>query len=65
MMPLNPIIMVEIFDVWTINFMGLFPSSFVNEYILLTVDYVSKGVDAIPSRSTDAKIVMKLSLIHI
>jgi len=31
MMPLNPIIMVEIFYVWGIDFMGLFPSPFEND----------------------------------
>jgi len=30
MMPLNPILEVEIFDVWDIDFMGPFPSSFGN-----------------------------------
>ena len=42
MMPLNPIVVVDIFDVWGIDFMGPFPNSFGNEYILLCVDYVSK-----------------------
>ena len=42
MMPLNLIIIVEVFDVWDIDFMGPFPSSFWNEYILLIVGYVSK-----------------------
>ena len=59
MMPLNPIIVVELFDVWGIDFMGPFPSSFGNEYILLAVDYVSKWVEAIPSRTNDAKVVVK------
>ena len=27
-MPLNPILVVDLFDVWGINFMGPFPSSF-------------------------------------
>jgi len=48
MMPLNPIIVVEIFDMWGIDFMGPFPYSFGNEYILLVVDYISKWVEAIP-----------------
>ena len=43
MMPLSPIIVVEIFDVWGIDFMGPFPS-FGNEYILLAVDYVLNGL---------------------
>ena len=42
MMPLNPILVVDIFDVWGIDFMGPFPTSFEYSYILLGVDYVSK-----------------------
>ena len=38
--------------------MGLFPSSFGNEYILLAVDYISKWVQAIPTRTNDAKVVV-------
>ena len=41
-MPLNSIIIVEIFDVWGIDFMGPFLISFENVYILLAVDYISK-----------------------
>jgi len=59
MTPLSPIIVVEIFYVWGINFTGPFPSSFGNEYILLAVDYVSKWVEAIPSRTNDTKVVVK------
>ena len=33
-MPLNPILEVEIFDCWGIDFMGLFPPSFGFVYIL-------------------------------
>ena len=58
-MPLNPIIVVEIFNVWGINFMGPFSSSFRIKYILLVVDYVSKWVEAIPSRTNDAKVAVK------
>ena len=43
-MPLEGILVVQIFDVWGIDFMGPFPSSFGNIYILLTADYVSKWV---------------------
>jgi len=39
---LMPIIVVDIFDVWGIDFVGSFPNSFGNEYILLCVDYMSK-----------------------
>ncbi|CAH9110594.1 unnamed protein product [Cuscuta europaea] len=56
-MPLYPIIVVEIFDVWGIDFMGPFPNSFVNFYILLACDYVSKWVEAKATRTDDAKVV--------
>ena len=38
--------MVHIFIVWGIDFIGPFPSSFGNMYILLAMDYVSKWVEA-------------------
>ena len=41
-MPLNLIVVVEIFDVWGKDFMGAFSIYFGNEYILLNIDYVSK-----------------------
>ena len=47
MMPLNPILEIEIFDCWGIDFMGPFPSSFGFVYILVAVDYVSKWIEAI------------------
>ena len=46
MMPLNLILKIELFDVWDIDFMGLFSNSFGNQYILVVVDYVSKWVEA-------------------
>jgi hypothetical protein len=45
-MPLLNILVSEIFFVWGIDFMGQFPSSFGNLYILLIVDYVSKWIEA-------------------
>ena len=45
-MSLNNILVVELFDVWGIDFMGPFPSSFRYIYILVAVDYVSKWVEA-------------------
>ncbi|KAK9058199.1 hypothetical protein SSX86_023039 [Deinandra increscens subsp. villosa] len=56
-MPLTPILVCEIFDVWGIDFMGPFPSSFANMYIVLAVDYVSKWVEAKATKTNDAKIV--------
>ena len=59
MMALNLIIVVEFVDVWGIDFMGPFPISFGIKYILLAVDYVSKWVEAIPSRTNEAKVFVK------
>ena len=41
-----------------LDFMGPFPSSFGNRYILVGVDYVSKWVEAIPSPTNNAKVVI-------
>ncbi|KAG7559383.1 Integrase catalytic core [Arabidopsis thaliana x Arabidopsis arenosa] len=57
----NPILEVEVFDVWGIDFMGPFnPASYGNKYILVAVDYVSKWVEAIASPTNDHKVVLKL-----
>ena len=39
--------------------MGLFPTSFGYQYILVGVDYVSKWVEAISCKTNDHKIVLK------
>ena len=57
-MPLTPIHICEIFDVWGIDFMGPFISSFGNFYILLAVDYVSKWIEAKATRNDNAKTVV-------
>ena len=59
MIPLNPILVVELFDVWDIDFMGPFPTSFGYAYILVGVDYVSKWVEAVPCKAADHKVVLK------
>ena len=41
-LPMQTIMEVELFDLWGMDFMSLFPPSFNNLYILLAVDYVSK-----------------------
>ena len=58
MMPLNPILVVELFDIWGIDFIGPFPTSFIHTYILVGVDYVSKWVEAVPCRAVDHKVVL-------
>ena len=57
-MPQQPILPVEIFDIWGIDFMGPFPVSFGYEYILVAVDYVSKWIEAIPTRTNDHSVVL-------
>ncbi|XP_062014162.1 uncharacterized protein LOC133730624, partial [Rosa rugosa] len=64
-MPLNSIVVVEIFDIWGIDFMGPFPSSNGFLYILLAVDYVSKWVEAKATRSNDFKVVAEFIRSHI
>ena len=54
-MPLNPVI-VEIFDVWGIDFIGPFSIAFGNAYILLAVDYMSKWIEAIPTKTNEVRL---------
>ena len=63
--PLQILLEVDIFDNWGMDFMGPFPSSFSNLYILLALDYVSKWVEAIPTRTNNARVVAKLFCSHI
>ncbi|MCI84898.1 putative protein NYNRIN-like, partial [Trifolium medium] len=56
-MPQQPMFFCEVFDVWGIDFMGPFPASLGYLYILLAVDYVSKWVEAIPTRTNDSRVV--------
>ncbi|CAJ2659838.1 unnamed protein product [Trifolium pratense] len=58
-MPLQNMHVVEVFDCWGIDFVGPFPSSFSNEYILVAVDYVSKWVEAVASPKADGKTLYK------
>nr|GEZ00127.1 reverse transcriptase domain-containing protein [Tanacetum cinerariifolium] len=48
-----------IFDIWGIDFMGPFPSSQGNKYILVAVDYLSKWVEAKALPTNDARVVCK------
>ncbi|GJZ02100.1 reverse transcriptase domain-containing protein [Tanacetum coccineum] len=58
-MPQNAIQVCEIFDVWGIDFMGPFPYSHGNKYILVAVDYLSKWVEAKALPTNDARVVVK------
>ena len=48
------ILICEIFYVWGIDFMGPFSESKQKVYILVSVDYVSKWVEAEATRTNDA-----------
>ncbi|RDX73504.1 pol, partial [Mucuna pruriens] len=54
----QPILFCEVFDVWGIDFMGPFPVSNGYSYILLVVDYVLRWVEAIATKTNDAKVVV-------
>nr|GEY71848.1 reverse transcriptase domain-containing protein [Tanacetum cinerariifolium] len=58
-MPQNSIQICEIFDVWGIGFMGPFPYSRGNKYILVDIDYLSKWVEAKALPTNDARVVCK------
>ncbi|GJZ63341.1 reverse transcriptase domain-containing protein [Tanacetum coccineum] len=55
----NAIQVCEIFDVWGIDFIGPFPSSRGNKYILVAIDYLSKWVEAKALPTNDARVVVK------
>ncbi|GJR42369.1 reverse transcriptase domain-containing protein [Tanacetum coccineum] len=58
-MPQNAIQVCEIFNVLGIDFMGPFPSSRGNKYIIVAVDYLSKWVEAKVILTNDARVVVK------
>ena len=57
-MPLKNILEVKLFNVWGIDFMGSFHSSYGNQYILLMVHYVSKLVETIATPTNNGKVVL-------
>ncbi|XP_070028836.1 uncharacterized protein [Nicotiana sylvestris] len=50
-----PILEVDIFDMWGVDFMGPFLISCGNAYILVAVDYVSKWVEAMFLPNNEAR----------
>ncbi|CAN6583699.1 unnamed protein product [Malus baccata var. baccata] len=58
-MPQQSILIVELFDVWGIDFMGPSPSSHGNHYILVAVEYVSKWVETIAAPTNQGSVVLK------
>jgi hypothetical protein len=63
-MPLTNILVSENFDVWGIDFISPFPSSFGNLYILLAVDYMSNWIEEKVTRTNDAIITWQLGNIE-
>nr|GEU57983.1 reverse transcriptase domain-containing protein [Tanacetum cinerariifolium] len=66
-MPQNSIQVCEIFYVWGNDFMGSFPSSRGNKYILVAVDYLSKWVKvkALPTNDARfAKVMLNYGVTH-
>ncbi|XP_038679467.1 uncharacterized protein LOC119980742 [Tripterygium wilfordii] len=57
-MTLNSILVVEMFDVWGIDFMGPFSPSYGYAYILVAVDNISKWVEALATRTNDHRVVL-------
>nr|GEX23009.1 reverse transcriptase domain-containing protein [Tanacetum cinerariifolium] len=58
-MPQNSIQVCETFDIWGIDFIGPFPSSRGNTYILVAINYLSKWVEAKALPTIDARVVCK------
>nr|GEZ87334.1 reverse transcriptase domain-containing protein [Tanacetum cinerariifolium] len=58
-MPQNSIQICEIFDVWGIDFMGPFPSSKGNKYILVAINYLSKWVEPKALPTNDTRVIVK------
>ncbi|XP_070005817.1 uncharacterized protein [Nicotiana sylvestris] len=50
--------LIDIFDVWGIDFMGPFVSSCGNTYILVAVDYVSKWVEVVALPNNEVRNVV-------
>ncbi|GJY57780.1 reverse transcriptase domain-containing protein [Tanacetum coccineum] len=55
----NNIQVCDVFDIWGLDFIGPFPNSKGNKYILVAVDYVSKWVKAQALPTNDARIVIR------
>ncbi len=58
-MSLHGILEIELFDVWGIDFMSPFPTSFENKYILVGINYVSKWVETVATPINEARVVTK------
>jgi hypothetical protein len=57
---MNYTLVIEPLDCWGFDFMGPFPSSKGYTHILVGVDYVTKWVEAIPTKSADGETSLKM-----
>ncbi|XP_039063466.1 uncharacterized protein LOC120208210 [Hibiscus syriacus] len=64
-MPMQPFSEIDLFDVWGLDLKEPYPSSCDNTFILVTVVYVSKWVEAVALPSSDAKVVLRFLHKHI
>eukprot|EP00257_Ricinus_communis_P022754 XP_015582576.1 uncharacterized protein K02A2.6-like [Ricinus communis] len=58
-MPQTSIQAVEIFDVWGIDFIGPFPSSYGNKNILVVIEYFSKWAEVQAFPTDDGRVVTR------
>jgi hypothetical protein len=60
-MPMNYSLPLEPSDIWGFDFMGPFPASTTKHtHILVEVDYITKWVEAIPTKSADCATAIKM-----
>jgi hypothetical protein len=57
---MNYSLVIEPFDCWGFDFMGPFPPLEGYTHILVVVDYVTKWVEAIPTKSADGETLLKM-----
>lgn len=55
---MSTMLKVELFDVWGIDFISPFVSSYGCKYILVSIDYVSKWVESIVLADNKAERVV-------
>lgn len=60
-LPQISILICKIFYVWGLDFMGPFPTSLGNKYILVDVDYIFKWVEAQAVSTNDGESVVSFS----
>lgn len=52
---MNPIMVIELFNIWGIDFRGIFFSSYGMKYIFVVVHYISKRVEDIALPNNEGK----------